>query len=108
MAAGERVRYQGKCRDRREPVEGVDPVVRFRNPVDGEVVVNDEVRGRVRELPVGSELVLVAVAAADAARLFCVGQRHALRDVVRHQQACVGVALTFPLASYIFDEVGVC
>ena len=47
MAAGERVRYQGKCRDRREPLEGVDPVVRFRNPVDGEVVVNDAVRGRV-------------------------------------------------------------
>ena len=47
MAAGEKVRYQGKCRDRAEPRAGVDPVVRFRNPVDGEVVVNDEVRGRV-------------------------------------------------------------
>ncbi len=47
MAAGERVRYQGKCRDRAEPRAGVEPVVRFRNPVDGEVVVNDLVRGRV-------------------------------------------------------------
>ena len=47
MAAGERVRYQGKCRDQQEPITGVEPVVRFRNPVDGEVVVNDAVRGRV-------------------------------------------------------------
>ena len=27
--------------------EGVDPVVRFKNPLNGEVVVNDLVRGRV-------------------------------------------------------------
>ncbi len=47
MAAGERVRYDGRCRDRAEPVAGVSPVVRFRNPLDGEVVVNDTVRGRV-------------------------------------------------------------
>jgi glutamyl-tRNA synthetase len=47
MSAGERVRYDGRCRDRSEPREGVDPVVRFRNPDDGEVVVNDQVRGRV-------------------------------------------------------------
>ena len=47
MAAGERVRYDGRCRDRTEPRDGVDPVVRFRNPQDGEVVVEDQVRGRV-------------------------------------------------------------
>jgi glutamyl-tRNA synthetase len=47
MAAGERVRYDGRCRDRAEPCEGVDPVVRFRNPLDGVVVVNDQVRGEV-------------------------------------------------------------
>jgi len=47
MAAGEHVRYDGRCRDRVEPREGVDPVVRFKNPLDGEVVVNDCVRGRV-------------------------------------------------------------
>jgi len=47
MAAGEHVRYDGRCRDRTEPREGVDPVVRFKNPLDGEVVVNDCVRGRV-------------------------------------------------------------
>ena len=47
MAAGERVRYGGSCRDRKEPRDGVDPVVRFKNPLDGKVVVNDRVRGEV-------------------------------------------------------------
>ena len=47
MAAGERVRYDGRCRNRSEPREGVEPAVRFRNPLDGEVIVNDAVRGRV-------------------------------------------------------------
>jgi glutamyl-tRNA synthetase len=47
MNAGERVRYDGRCRDRTEPRDGVEPVVRFRNPLDGEVVVDDQVRGRV-------------------------------------------------------------
>ena len=47
MAKGERVRYDGRCRERAEPRDGVNPVVRFRNPLDGEVVVSDSVRGRV-------------------------------------------------------------
>jgi glutamyl-tRNA synthetase len=47
MTAGERVRYDGRWRDRNEPREGVRPVLRFKNPPDGEVVVNDCVRGRV-------------------------------------------------------------
>jgi glutamyl-tRNA synthetase len=47
MAAGEKTRYDGRCRDRTEPRAGVDPVIRFMNPLDGEVVVNDQVRGRV-------------------------------------------------------------
>jgi glutamyl-tRNA synthetase len=46
-AAGEKPRYDGRCRDRTEPVPGVDPVLRFRNPREGEVVVEDMVRGRV-------------------------------------------------------------
>ncbi|NNE34553.1 MAG: glutamate--tRNA ligase [Rhodothermales bacterium] len=47
MERGERVRYDGRCRDRKESREGVEPVVRFKNPLDGEVIVNDVVRGRV-------------------------------------------------------------
>jgi glutamyl-tRNA synthetase len=47
MAAGEKTRYDGSCRHRTEQRAGIDPVVRFRNPLAGEVVVNDQVRGRV-------------------------------------------------------------
>ena len=47
MERGEKTRYDGSCRDRKEPREGVDPVVRFRNPLDGEVVIEDQVRGTV-------------------------------------------------------------
>ena len=46
-AEGLKTRYDGRCRDRKEPRPGVDPVVRFRNPDKGEVVVHDQVRGRV-------------------------------------------------------------
>jgi len=47
MARKEKPRYNGVCRSRTEPREGVDPVVRFRNPDDGEVVIDDLVRGRI-------------------------------------------------------------
>ena len=47
MATGGKVGYDGRCRDRGKPREGVDPVVRFKNPLEGEVVVKDQVRGRV-------------------------------------------------------------
>lgn len=46
-AAGEKPRYDGRCRSRTEPREGVEPVVRFRNPLDGQVVIDDAVRGKV-------------------------------------------------------------
>ena len=47
MKSGEKPRYDGRCRDRKEPKQGVPPVVRFRNPDTGQVVVDDKVRGRV-------------------------------------------------------------
>ncbi|MGQ0430507.1 MAG: glutamate--tRNA ligase [Gammaproteobacteria bacterium] len=47
LAGKEKPRYDGRCRDRREPREGVTPVVRFRNPLDGAVVVHDAVHGKV-------------------------------------------------------------
>lgn len=47
MARKEKPRYDGRCRNRTAPIEGVDPVVRFRNPDEGQVVVDDLVRGRV-------------------------------------------------------------
>jgi glutamyl-tRNA synthetase len=47
LARKEKPRYTGICRARTEPRPGVDPVVRFRNPVDGMVVVQDLVHGSV-------------------------------------------------------------
>jgi glutamyl-tRNA synthetase len=47
IASKGKVGYDGRCRDRTEPRKDVDPVVRFKNPVDGEIVVNDLVRGTV-------------------------------------------------------------
>ena len=47
IARKEKPRYTGLCRDRKEPRPGVTPVVRFRNPVDGAVVVDDLIHGPV-------------------------------------------------------------
>lgn len=47
-ARGEKPRYDGRCRHRTgPPPAGIDPVVRFRNPPEGEVVFDDLVRGPV-------------------------------------------------------------
>jgi glutamyl-tRNA synthetase len=46
-ARKEKPRYDGRCRTRTEPRPGVDPVIRFKNPIDGETVVEDEVHGPV-------------------------------------------------------------
>jgi glutamyl-tRNA synthetase len=47
MERKEKPRYDGRCRHRSGPRDGVPPVVRFRNPEEGEVVIDDMVRGRV-------------------------------------------------------------
>jgi glutamyl-tRNA synthetase len=47
VARKEKPRYDGRCRDRREPRAGITPVVRFKNPLDGDVVVEDQVHGPV-------------------------------------------------------------
>jgi len=47
IARKEKPRYSGVCRERTEPRVGVNPVVRFRNPLDGAVVVQDLVHGPV-------------------------------------------------------------
>ena len=48
MSRGEKPRYNGKCRDLgRRPAAGDTPVVRFKNPLDGDVVIDDPIQGRV-------------------------------------------------------------
>ena len=48
MAKGEKPRYNGKCRNGvANPPADIKPVVRFKNPLDGEVVIDDQIQGRV-------------------------------------------------------------
>jgi glutamyl-tRNA synthetase len=47
LARKEKPRYDGRCRGRQQPLEGVTPVVRFKNPADGAVIVDDAVHGKV-------------------------------------------------------------
>jgi glutamyl-tRNA synthetase len=48
LARKEKPRYDGRCRLRTGPAPaGIEPVVRFKTPQDGHVVVDDLVKGRV-------------------------------------------------------------
>lgn len=43
----EKPRYDSRCRHRSAPVAGVQPVIRFKNPTEGSVIVHDVVKGDV-------------------------------------------------------------
>jgi glutamyl-tRNA synthetase len=47
IARKQKPRYDGRCRERMQPRAGVEPVIRFKNPLHGSVVVEDQVHGRV-------------------------------------------------------------
>jgi glutamyl-tRNA synthetase len=47
IARGEKPRYDGRWRERTDSLPDVPPVVRFKNPLTGEVIVNDVVHGPV-------------------------------------------------------------
>jgi glutamyl-tRNA synthetase len=47
VTRGEKPRYDGRWRDRTDSLPGVPPVVRFKNPQEGDVIVDDVVHGRV-------------------------------------------------------------
>lgn len=48
MRRGQKPRYNGHCRNHEAPsASPAAPVIRFKNPLDGEVIVDDLVRGRV-------------------------------------------------------------
>jgi glutamyl-tRNA synthetase len=72
IARGEKPRYDGRWRERTDSVPGVAPVVRFKNPLVGEVVVDDVVHGRVVFL--NSELDDLIIARSDGTPTynFCV------------------------------------
>ena len=51
MARGEKPRYDGRWRPEnaagRTPPEGVPPVIRFKNPLEGSVAWDDQIKGRI-------------------------------------------------------------
>lgn len=48
MARKEKPRYNGRYRDfAGTPPEGIKPVIRFKNPLEGAVVINDLIKGKV-------------------------------------------------------------
>ena len=46
-ARGDKPRYDGHCRERTASVDGVDPVIRFKNPLSGAVTFKDLVKGSI-------------------------------------------------------------
>lgn len=63
-ARGEKPKYNGYWRDRNDtPPAGIEPVIRFKNPLDGDVVIDDRVRGEVRIA--NAELDDLVIARAD-------------------------------------------
>jgi glutamyl-tRNA synthetase len=72
MARKEKPRYDGRWRDRTDARPGVTPAIRFKNPLDGEVVIEDLVHGRV--VVRNSELDDLIIARADGTPTynFCV------------------------------------
>lgn len=63
MTAKEKPRYNGHCRNSSVVPEGIQPVVRFSNPVAGEVVIKDLVKGDI--VIKNSELDDLIIARAD-------------------------------------------
>ena len=47
MAKKQKPRYDGRCRLNREPKPGIDPVIRFKNPTEDHVVIDDCIKGKV-------------------------------------------------------------
>ncbi len=73
LARKEKPRYDGRYRDYQGPPrEGVEPVIRFKNPLHGEVIVDDLIRGRI--VFRNNELDDLIIARADASPTynFCV------------------------------------
>jgi glutamyl-tRNA synthetase len=72
IARKEKPRYSGICRDGTTPREGVEPVVRFRNPADGSVVVEDLVHGPVTFQNVELDDLIIARSDGTPTYNFCV------------------------------------
>lgn len=71
MAAGEKPRYDGHCRDNPD-VSGDRYVVRFRNPQTGSVVFDDHIRGRIEFANTELDDLIIARSDGTPTYNFCV------------------------------------
>ncbi|HYM35221.1 MAG TPA: glutamate--tRNA ligase, partial [Steroidobacteraceae bacterium] len=71
-AAKQKPRYDGTCRHRTEPKPGVSPVIRFKNPESGAVIVKDVVHGDVRFENVELDDLIIARSDGTPTYNFCV------------------------------------
>lgn len=71
-AAKEKPRYDGRCRTRTTPREGVEPVIRFASPTGGNTIIHDEIKGDISVA--NSELDDLIIARSDGTPTynFCV------------------------------------
>ena len=72
IARKEKPRYDGRCRQATAPRAGVDPVVRFRNPDQGSVVVDDVVHGPITFASAELDDLIIARSDGTPTYNFCV------------------------------------
>ena len=114
MARKEKPRYDGRWRDRTDSRPGVEPVIRFKNPQSGEVVVDDRVHGRV--VFQNSELDDLIIARSDGTPTynFCVvvddmdmGVTHVIRgddhlnNTPRQMNMLAALGATIPVYAHV-------
>lgn len=123
MARKDKPRYDGRHRDYQGPPrEGVEPVVRFKNPQQGAVVMDDLIRGRIQFDNQELDDLIIARADGTPTYNFCVvvddmdmGITHVIRgdDHINNtpRQINILAALDAPIPQYahlpmILDESG--
>jgi len=72
IARKEKPRYDARCRERTAPRDGVAPVVRFRNPDEGSVVVPDVVHGAITFASAELDDLIIARSDGTPTYNFCV------------------------------------
>jgi len=72
LARKEKPRYDGRCRERAAPRDGIAPVVRFRNPDHGSVVVMDVVHGPITFASAELDDLIIARSDGTPTYNFCV------------------------------------
>src|SRR6201996_6257895 len=114
IARKEKPRYSGICRDRSAPRPGVDPVVRFRNPLDGAVVVHDLVHGAVTFQNKELDDLIIMRSDGTPTYNFCVvvddmdmGVTHVIRgddhlnNTPRHMNMLLALGATMPAYAHV-------